>query len=56
MISAIAPQFEDTVLTHDVLLVSGKTPYREFGNFPAYAFFLILFGVGALLQRKIKIV
>jgi apolipoprotein N-acyltransferase len=55
MISAIAPQFEDTVLTHDILLVTGTTPYRELGNLPAYVFFLVLFIIGTLLQRKIKI-
>jgi apolipoprotein N-acyltransferase len=54
-ISAIAPQFKDIVLTQDILLVTGKTPYRELGNFPAYVFFLILFFIGTLLQRKIKI-
>ncbi len=54
-ISAIAPQFEDIVLTQDVLLVTGKTPYRELGNFPAYLFFLLLFIIGIFFQRKIKI-
>ncbi|MFT7260274.1 MAG: apolipoprotein N-acyltransferase [Glaciecola sp.] len=54
MISAIAPQFEDTVLTHDVLLVAGKTPYRELGNLPVYVCFLVLFIIGTHLQRKIK--
>jgi len=55
MISAIAPQFKDTVLTQDVMLVTGKTPYRKYGNLPSYVFFFILFIIGTLLQRKIKI-
>lgn len=55
IISAIAPQFEDTVLTQDVKLVKGKTPYRELGNWPSYLFFSVLFIIGALLQRKVKI-
>ena len=52
-ISALAPQFKDTVLSADVLLVTGKTPYRELGNWPVYLFFLILFVI-ALLQKQIK--
>lgn len=54
MISAIANQFEDTVLTQELMLVDGTTPYREFGNLPAYVSFLILFIIGVLLKRKIN--
>jgi len=54
-ITALAPQFEDTVLSENVLLVTGKTPYRQLGNSPVYIFFLILFAVGVVLtHRKMK--
>lgn len=51
-ITALAPQFKDAVLSEEVLLVAGKTPYRQLGNLPVYLFFLILFAFGILLQRN----
>ena len=51
-ISDIAPQFKDTVLTQNIQLVSGETPYRIFGNVPSYGFFAGLFMLGSLLNRK----
>jgi len=51
-ISALAPQFKDAVLSEDVLLVTGATPYRQLGNLPVYLFFLVLFAFGILLQRN----
>lgn len=41
-ITAVAAQFEDAALTQDLALVSGKTPYRNLGDIPAYLFFLFL--------------
>lgn len=55
-ISAIAPQFEDTVLTEDVQLVSGKTPYRQFGNMPSYLAFACLFLLGVVFSKRSKTV
>lgn len=42
-----APQFEQTVLKADIVLVEGITPYSRFGNFPiwlfAFIFSLVIF-------------
>ncbi len=51
-VTALAPQFKDAVLREEVLLVSGKTPYRQLGNLPVYLFFLILFAFAIILQRN----
>lgn len=51
-ISALAPQFEELVLTHEVALVDGKTPYRNYGNLFSYIFFVLMFSIGILLKKK----
>jgi apolipoprotein N-acyltransferase len=51
-ISAVAPQFEDAVLTQKVSLVDGTTPYRKYGNLPTYLFFILLFSIGIFLKRR----
>lgn len=38
----IAPQFKDVTLTHKVSFVEGKTPYRIFGDYPTWLFFILL--------------
>jgi apolipoprotein N-acyltransferase len=47
-----AEQFAATTVTESVSFVSGKTPYRMFGNIPSYLLFGLLFVSGLLLQRK----
>lgn len=54
-ISAIAPQFEDFVLSQDIIMVTGTTPYRMLGNSPSYLLFAGLFAIACLLQRKMKL-
>lgn len=51
-ITSLAAQFEDAVLSENVLLVTGKTPYRQLGNSPVYIFFLVLFVVGVFLKHR----
>lgn len=36
------PQFEQSVLKVDIPLVEGKTPYSQFGNFPAWLMSLLI--------------
>jgi apolipoprotein N-acyltransferase len=47
-----AEQFAATTITETISLVSGKTPYRMFGNIPTYFVFGLLFVSGLFLQRK----
>jgi apolipoprotein N-acyltransferase len=53
-ILSVAPQFEDSVLTQNVQLVKGFTPYRMLGNVPSYLFFFVLFILGVIIHRKIR--
>jgi apolipoprotein N-acyltransferase len=41
-LSNVAPQFEDATLTQDVVFVEGKTPYRTYGDYPTWLFFVFL--------------
>nr|WP_306305324.1 apolipoprotein N-acyltransferase [Glaciecola sp. KUL10] len=41
-ISKIAPQFKDATLTNSVTFVEGKTPYRIYGDYPTWLFFVFL--------------
>jgi apolipoprotein N-acyltransferase len=41
-LSNVAPQFEDASLTQDVTFVEGKTPYRTYGDYPTWLFFVFL--------------
>lgn len=45
------PQFEAAVLSDKVSILSGKTPYRRFGNWPIILLSLLLF-VGAITLKK----
>jgi apolipoprotein N-acyltransferase len=53
-ITSIAPQFEDAVLSQELVLVDGDTPYRVLGNLPSYLFFFVLFLIGVFLNHKLR--
>lgn len=51
-IQAQAPQFVETVLSSEMKLVTGMTPYYRFGDAPIYVFAFTLFVSALLLRRK----
>lgn len=53
-IEAVAAQFEDAVLTHQLAIVQGETPYRKYGDWPIYLFFLLL-SLVSFSQKRVKI-
>lgn len=45
------PQFEAAVLSDEIAIVSGKTPYRKWGDWPTWGLCLLMFSF-ALLKMK----
>lgn len=46
------PQFEQAVLTSDVVLVEGETPYSKYGNASIYILALLIFNLAWFASRK----
>ena len=48
------PQFEQQVLTADVALVSGETPFSQYQRYPAFLLAALLFIIITLITRRSK--
>ncbi|MDJ0739192.1 MAG: apolipoprotein N-acyltransferase [Gammaproteobacteria bacterium] len=46
-----APQFDQAILTDDIVPLTGRTPFTRWGNVAVVALALVLLGVGAWRQR-----
>lgn len=53
-ITAIAPQFETTVLKGEVDIRDGQTPWTRFGPWPLFAFLGVVFGTAIYLKKHKK--
>lgn len=50
--TAKAPQFEQSVIKHDVELVDGQTPFSKFGHFTIYILALAWFGIALFVLKR----
>jgi len=53
IIMSSAPQFEDAVLSADIQLTNGITPYREYGDLPIWLFFITLAVSSYISNRRL---